>query len=829
MGLVCWLPLNGNLNDNGCGMTTIINSGATVNSSGKIGSCYAFDGTDDYIALAGTKLFNCFKGVNQPFSIAMWVLHADSTRAILFGDYATSGGIGFNIELYESHVVRFYWNSSPDYVPSGMNVGANVWHHIAFTYDGSSIKSYLDGVLCNTRSGALNVLNKTTGEFRLGRDNRTGFTALNGRLNDVRIYDSCLSQAEVHEISQGLVLHYKLDKPANINNNLYVGSEKFTGNWGNSGGWTTSTETYQNFVVKQRSDTWGGLHQNIPCTNGDIFTISFYAKVDSGGQIMSVHRSSLGNVTTGLTILGGNFSSSTNWIITTQDGTQWNRYWATVQIASSDITYLQWRIENNQSGKNLYICGIKLEKGPVATPWSPATSEAGETNIIQDTSGYGHNGATVTPQPLTSNTPRYSAAYTCNGNVSHRIYCNSTDCNFTDNFSFVVWCKANHTGTAAQYLFTVGRADAGGYGYGIYNNGDTNLNIRFGNAGYNVTIVKNEWVHIAFTKTGNTIKIYKNGVIVSTNTFSGTLPTYSDGKGIGLGCFHYASGDIYPAYGALSDFRIYATALSADDIKQLYEVGAKIDNKGKFHTYELAELQNNLLFKTECARIDKVWRDGLSSYTQSNCQVTLTDNGYRIYRPPNLTPAANGNTMWGGLRLNNQSTGGIHEYNISQDNMWLLQPGHTYLIGFHITGKSSNATSFGFTNNMGWGGGGVSPNPTILVNDGIPTDFNGEKDCTCIFTISDTIAKACTSAYSSYTAGTTYLSYRDFTFGWGYTSTGALGTDVYITNLHMYDITSLVTKFEKKGVVKIGDLNERMNDCRLIKNSELCASKFIEI
>ena len=156
-----------------------------------------------------------------------------------------------------------------------------------------------------------------------------------------------------------------------VNENLYKGSLDFSGTWVNKTYWTDADEKYYGFTVKQKNSVWGGLAQNIPCSNGDVFSISFYAKVQLGGRICSIHRSSLGNVTTGLTILKGNFISGTDWINATDDGAQWNRYWATLQIASSDITYLQWRIENSIAGKNLCICGMKLEKNSFPTPWLP--------------------------------------------------------------------------------------------------------------------------------------------------------------------------------------------------------------------------------------------------------------------------------------------------------------------------------------------------------------------------------------------------------------------------------------------------------------------------
>lgn len=213
---------------------------------------------------------------------------------------------------------------------------------------------------------------------------------------------------------------------------------------------------------------------------------------------------------------------------------------------------------------------------------------------------------------------------------------------------------------------------------------------------------------------------------------------------------------------------------------------------------------NNLMFDTNNAIYLKSYQDGLSSYTQSNCQVTLTDNGYRIYRPPNLTTANNGNTMYGGLKIiNSYSTSLSHTFN-DTDNRFNLQKGHTYIICFNVRGQSSNAfSSFGWTNQMGWGGGGLSPTPSNVQNCSIPSNFEGEKECWHKFTINDDISKICTTTYSYATQGNEYLSYTHFAVGFSYTSTGSLGTDLYITNLRMYDITSLASlSITRTGILK---------------------------
>lgn len=214
---------------------------------------------------------------------------------------------------------------------------------------------------------------------------------------------------------------------------------------------------------------------------------------------------------------------------------------------------------------------------------------------------------------------------------------------------------------------------------------------------------------------------------------------------------------------------------------------------------------SNLFFSPASGIASKTWTPGLKSYTQSNCQVTLTDNGYRIYRPPNLTVSANGNTMWGGLKLVNSSGSELHEYDSAVDNFFNLVKGHTYIIRFHVSGKSSNSPSggqWGWTNQMGWGGHGLAPTPSNVSSHIIGANFNGEDECFYKFTINDDIVKTCTSSYSYATEGKQYLSYNHFGFGFGYTDTGTMGTDIYITNLRMYDITN----GEKTSVNKVGQL-----------------------
>lgn len=211
--LQVWLPLHKNLNNNGLTVTTITNSGATINAG-----AYQFDGTDDYISISGIN--NLFRGGTIPFTVSFWLYHTgNNRRGVILGNHGLSGANrSVNIEITTANILRFWWGGNPD-LRTTVPIVQNVWCHYAIVYNGSSLKFYKDGVLSYTLNVTLNVATENT-LFYLGRDYRTGETAFYGKLSDFRIYDHALSTKEIVELSKGLLLHYTFDDSSIYPNKL---------------------------------------------------------------------------------------------------------------------------------------------------------------------------------------------------------------------------------------------------------------------------------------------------------------------------------------------------------------------------------------------------------------------------------------------------------------------------------------------------------------------------------------------------------------------------------------------------------------------------------
>ena len=798
MALRVWLPLNGTLENKGTSddIAYSIASGNSFTSNGKI--CNNALKLTKIQQILGTT--SCMTGAKE-VSYAFWVKvnTAWSTNWLDGIRWISTDGTSTGTErqeFYENCTLVGTWYRGGAIYGGAFTPG--VWTHLAATinYNTGEACFYVNGDLKGTTSN-VDTTYYCRGDFYIG-DN--GVDILQ---NDVRIYDHCLSAKEVKEISQGLVLHYKLDGwSGGAGDNIILTNSDFSKGATDWSNWATvksreiiniNNKSWAHIV--KTANAYGGYSRVVAIKPNTAYTVSatFYASGTAKGILWWHYRSTEG---------GANLSqASKSFDLTTTP----QRYSAQIPIytnANYTIDRLNLMIgtpTESFGDINIYFTDVKIEEGNVDTSYSPAPQDLGiDTTKITDSSGYGNDGTVTGTLSTESDFNRYEisthysgSSYTDTGSGTFNWF-DFSQCTLS------AWIKP--TASVSGWSGSIGvqhNQSAGHKGFTITDYAN-NFRVVTVNGSYTTIdsgkpLTIGEWHHCAAVLNGTNLKMYYDGTMVKESTISwGSAAIATD--------MRFATGVDFPGTdekftGNYSDVRMYCTALSAEDILDLYHTSANVDDLGNLHGFEFVSAGENLVYNANIAisgALDRNAANGVRLYSQTNCISSFEDNYIRIYRPPNIIhDSSTMHNMWGGLRLRNSSVGSIHVYNSSTDNIFNLQKGHTYVMYFTVKGKSTNAaTSIGWTNDMGWGGGGLLPTPSNVEYLYTPVNFNGEMDCFYKFTISDDIVKTCTNSYGNFVAGNKYMSYCDFMYGFGYENTGSLGTDVKVNNLRLYDITS---------------------------------------
>lgn len=591
MALQVWLPLTKNLSNQGLNnMTFSIDAGSNIilDNNGKIGACYSRSAKQT----SGRIVSNSTINLSEDISMACWALVSDCVGDTANGlisnhSHANNTGVGITVKQVSTSDYRISCNTGTGsdrtfYTYYGTTNIKGAWHHLALTYSKSAkqLILYVDG---NAEYTLNNYVNSSIADYIIIFDWSTTYNSTSYRpaakLNDVRIYDHCLSPKEVKEISKGLVLHYLL-------NDAYVeGTTNIASNLSPSqiGGWQKMTITKlstNNYHLKhQTSDStnlsyWSTFVYTLPSEYSNK-TISFSARIKNivyndikDSSWLYIGPGNNGQYPTHGSAMFYCYELKENQLIS----------WTGVLSNSNRYVLVElWNDANSTSGSIEFdLVDIQIEEKDHVTPYTPNTRN--ETTVY-DCSGYQNNGTIFRALNCIEDSPRYKISTHFTSSIPSRINLPSDMSCLSGNNEQTLSCWVRSSGLgsgmALSGLISLGYGntlflDASYYGYRI-DNGSS-----LGVVGANQNPHDGNWHLVTATYKSGVASIYIDGILKNSMSriFSNRYINIG-GNCIGT---EVNNSPVYNLNGDISDIRMYATALSADDVKELYNTSCIINS-----------------------------------------------------------------------------------------------------------------------------------------------------------------------------------------------------------------------------------------------------------
>jgi hypothetical protein len=176
-------------------------------TAGEIISSYAalqFGDANDYVDCNNNPAFN----LTQQITVSAWVdintVPRDWTAIVTKGDSAWRLSTAWSEKRFHFGVA-----GPPDYasVSGATTVASGEWHHVCGTFDGSTIRIYLDGVEDGNTPYSGPITTNDSNVFIGGNAEfpDEGYRSWDGLIDDVRIYNRPLTAAEVQDLfNEGL-------------------------------------------------------------------------------------------------------------------------------------------------------------------------------------------------------------------------------------------------------------------------------------------------------------------------------------------------------------------------------------------------------------------------------------------------------------------------------------------------------------------------------------------------------------------------------------------------------------------------------------------------
>jgi hypothetical protein len=180
------------LDSSGNDLTGVI-SGATRTTTARSGQALTFDGVNDWVTVNDAAALDVttvtLEAWVRPTTLSGW-------RTVIMKETANS--LAYTLYAHDNapRPAAYINNGGPDLDVLGtVALPVNAWTHLAMTYDGATMRLYMNGTLAATRSATGNIL-ATADPLRIGGNAPWG-EYFAGQIDDVRIYNRALTEAEI--------------------------------------------------------------------------------------------------------------------------------------------------------------------------------------------------------------------------------------------------------------------------------------------------------------------------------------------------------------------------------------------------------------------------------------------------------------------------------------------------------------------------------------------------------------------------------------------------------------------------------------------------------
>ena len=485
-------------------------SGAARSAAGRHGAALSFDGVNDWVTVPDSASLD----LSSALTVSAWVRPASlgGWRTVVFKE--RPGGIVYSLFADQAGgrpAGQVYLGGERSALGSAP-VPLNQWTHLASTYDGATLRLFVNGV----QAGSLAVtgsLQASTGALRIG-GNSVWPEWFSGLIDEVRVYDRALGAAEIQNDMQTPVEGAAPPPPAPDSTPPTAPT-----------GVTTSVQP------------------------GSV-TLGWSASSDAVGVTRyNVHRST----TSGFTPSAANR-------IGQPAGTSY------VDSGLAAGTY-HYRVSAEDAAGN--VSGYAAQASATVPAVPPPSSglvaaysfEEGAGTTVADVSGRGNAGIV---SGATWTTGRYGSGLSFDGVNDWVTVADSASLDLSSALTLSAWVRPASLGGWRTILF---KEQTGGMVYALYGaeDGSHPIGQVFVGGERNAigpgSVPVGQWTHLASSWDGATLRLYVDGVLTASTAVAGAVQPSS-------GPLRLGGNSVWSEWfaGVIDEVRIYDRALSAGDI-----------------------------------------------------------------------------------------------------------------------------------------------------------------------------------------------------------------------------------------------------------------------